>query len=172
MLGLVSGSRRLSTSLAIGRALSAVGGFSVTLEYRGMAWRTDSYASVEADAYRWHEDYLPGENSDCELVVGIGILNDVQPEASAYLDDARLGGARLFLHSAVPLESAAHANSAVNSAKAAIKRALQRSGASRVRLFLATPAHFALFLGHRLNATAPVTCHERGEAGYVATCSC
>lgn len=168
----LSGNRRLSASVAIGRVLSAVAGFRVTLQYRGEKWRTDSYAPSNEETYPWHEEYQPGEVSGGELTVGIGILNDVQQAVSAHLDCIQARTARLFLFSAVPLTSDAHANEAVNLAKAAIQRALQRSGARRISLFLASPAHFALFLGHRLNATAPVTCHERGDGNYVATCSC
>jgi CBASS immunity sensor of nucleotide second messenger signals len=38
-------------------------------------------------------------------------------------------------------------------------------------LFFAGPAFLALFLGHRLNATARVQCYERVESGdYVPAC--
>ena len=168
----LSGNRRLSAAVAIGRVLSAVAGFRVTLQYRGEEWRTDSYGPSNEKVYPWREEYQPGEVPGGKLAVGIGILNDVQPAVSAHLDGVQAGTARLFLFSAIPLVSDAHANEAANLAKAAIQRALQRSGARRISLFLATPAHFALFLGHRLNATAPVTCHERGDGGYVVTCSC
>lgn len=169
---LLSGNRRLSASVAIGRVLSAVAGFRVAMQYRGEEWRTDSYGPSNEKLYPWREEYQTGEASGGELAVGIGILNDVQPAVSAHLDRSGAGIARLFLFSADPLTSDAHANEAANLAKAAIQRALQRSGGRRISLFLATPAHFALFLGHRLNATAPVTCHERGEGHYVVTCSC
>ncbi|MBY0332873.1 MAG: SAVED domain-containing protein [Acetobacteraceae bacterium] len=168
----LSGHRRLSASVAVGRSLSAVAGFRVTMDYRGEAWRTDSYPPERERPYPWHEEYHPGEVPGGELAVGIGIINDVRPEVISHLDRYRKGTARLFLYSAIPLASDAHANGAVSLAKTAIQRGLQRAGARRLALFLAVPAHFALFLGHRLNATAPVTCHERGSDGYVATCSC
>ena len=168
----LSGTRRLSTSFAIGRTLSAVAGFKVSMEYRGEIWRTDSYPTQSEQPFIWQEEFLPGDEIEGGLSIGIGILNNVKPEVSAYLD--RTGGRtpRLFLHSTAPITSDAHANSAVNSAKIAIQAALKRSGAIQINLFLAAPAHFALFLGHRMNATATVKCHERSEMDYVPTCTC
>lgn len=42
---------------------------------------------------------------------------------------------------------------------------------TKIDLFFAGPSHVALFLGHRLNATAPIQCYEWvGSAKYVPTC--
>jgi hypothetical protein len=76
-----------------------------------------------------------------------------------------------MLHSPDALASDAHVNRAVAAAKAAVQSAVAETAAEVIHLFLATPAHFALFLGHRLNATARVVCHERSDCGYVPTCT-
>jgi hypothetical protein len=48
---------------------------------------------------------------------------------------------------------------------------LVHAGSKQVHLFFAGPAFLALFLGHRLNATAPIQCYERVSTGqYVPTC--
>lgn len=168
----LTGNRRLSASVAVGSILSAVAGFRVEMNHRGEIWRTDAHADGGTPDYPWREHFHPGgDASDC-LAVGIGIINDVEPEAARWLDAAGLEDIpRLFLHSCAAITSDAHGNRAVSAAKEAIQAALGRSGAKTIRLFLATPAHLALFLGHRLNATAPVICHERVNSGYVPTCT-
>ncbi|MBI4640000.1 MAG: SAVED domain-containing protein [Candidatus Tectomicrobia bacterium] len=48
---------------------------------------------------------------------------------------------------------------------------LSSTGSKQIDLFFAGPASLALFLGHRLNATAPIQCYEHVSTGhYIATC--
>jgi hypothetical protein len=105
------------------------------------------------------------------LAVIIGIGRDAAPEVHAYLLEKQLDLPILVLSGIEPLVSARHTNAAVRGAKAAVLDAMAKSGAKLVHLFLATPAHFALFLGHRLNATGVIQCYERvGPNMYHATC--
>ena len=70
-----------------------------------------------------------------------------------------------------PSSSASTARRAAAAAKEAITRELSATGARVLHLFLAVPAPFALFLGHRLNAVGEVQCYEWvGEGSYVPTC--
>ena len=168
----LTGSRRLSTSVAIGSVLSAVAGFRIEMNYKGEIWRTDAHPEGSTPDYVWREHFFPGANSSGELAVGIGVINDVEPEACRWLDAVGLGDTpRLFLHSTIPITSASHGNRAAGLAKAAIQSALGKLGAKRIRLFLAVPSYFAIFVGHRLNASAPIICHEPTDCGYVPTCS-
>ena len=60
----------------------------------------------------------------------------------------------------------------VATAKELICRVLEQSGAMTIHLFLACPSPFAMFLGHRLNATARVQCYEwTGSGNYTPTCA-
>jgi hypothetical protein len=104
-------------------------------------------------------------------VVTVGIGRDASPEVHAYLLEKGLNLPVLVLAGTEPLVSARHTNAAVRGAKTAILEATSKSGAKTVHLFLATPSHFALFLGHRLNATGVIQCYERvGTNAFQATC--
>jgi hypothetical protein len=73
----------------------------------------------------------------------------------------------LVLHSSDAMVSADQMNLAVEEAKQRISSVISRTGASVVHLFLAVPGPFALFLGHRLNATCTIQCYEHtGGASY------
>lgn len=165
------GTRRLSASLAIGSIFSAVAGFAVEMEYRdGVWWRTDAHASASEPAPAC-TSALTGTQGD-RLLVAIGVMRDVLGEVATF---AATAGIRdqpmLHMMSDAPLTSAEQANALVQVIKRDVASALHRTGAGMIDLFLAGPAPLALFLGHRLNATAPVQCHERVAPGqYVPTC--
>jgi SMODS-associated and fused to various effectors sensor domain len=77
----------------------------------------------------------------------------------------------LSMYSSSPIISPQHANVVVNQIKKEISKELTRTKSEKIHLFFAGPAHLALFLGHRLNATAPVQCYEwTGRNDYVPTC--
>jgi hypothetical protein len=70
-----------------------------------------------------------------------------------------------------PIFSPQHANVATRTIKNTISAEVSRIGVRRIHLFFAGPSHTALFLGHRLNAIAPIQCYEFVAAGsYVPTC--
>ena len=164
----LGGSRRLSASLCIGSVFSAVSGFAIDVEYRGQVWPSDSFSSGRS--YAWDMEEI-GEGERGEMAVAIGILKDVRGDVARFLErEGRAGDLRLVLRGAEPLSDPASANAAVASAKAAISGAVSGAGARVLHLFVAGPAPFALFLGHRLNAVGEVQCYELADDGsYVAT---
>lgn len=155
----LSGTRRLSGALAIGAVFSAVQGFTLDLVHRGTVWSTGAHADAHTPAYDWNEALTLADGSP-DLFVAIGITRDVVPSVDDYLAARGVAASRLGLTCLDPILSDQHTNRAVANAKSAISRSLVKSGASRVHLFLAGPSHFAACLGHRLNATAGVTCYE------------
>lgn len=165
------GSRRLSASLAIGAIFSAVAGFVVEMENRGgELWSTDAHPTVDTPAFPLAVggEVFPGER----LVVSVGVARDVAEEVERSLEALVLAGSpTLHLHSEGPVLSAEHANRAAKAIKDEIVDALSRSGSNYVDLFFAGPSPLALFLGHRLNATAKVRCYEWvSRDKYVPTC--
>lgn len=164
----VGGSRRLSGSLCIGSVFSAVSGFALEMDYRGEVWRTDEYGDP---AYPWEVERV-GEGQDREIAVAIGILKDIRGDVAQFLkNEGRNGELRLVLSGNAALDGPAAANAAAAAAKEAITRELSATGARLLHLFVAVPAPFALFLGHRLNAVGEVQCYEWvGEGSYVPTC--
>lgn len=167
----LTGSRRLSASLAIGATFSAVAGFSIEMEGRGgELWATNAYPTVTTPGFPLSTggNVVAGDR----LVVSVGVTRDITDEVEEALDALGLTGApTLHLHSEQPVLSAEHANKAAAALKTAIIEALSHTGSTRVDLFFAGPAFLALLLGHRINALASVRCYEwRLHGVYVPTC--
>lgn len=168
---LLSGERRLSSALAIGSVFSAVSGFSIEMQHRDAAYATNAHANQSTPEYDlWIETV--GRTQGERLVVAIGIVRKISEDVDAYLKACDLGDAtRLLIEGATPIFSAEQANLIVGKIKSAISEALDRSKAKQIDLFIAAPSFLALFIGHRLNATAPVQCYEwLGPGNYVKTC--
>jgi hypothetical protein len=166
----VSGSRRLSASVAIGAAFPAVSGFHVDIDYRGETWSTDSHPTNDTAPYSWRETQPSDEVHD--LVIAMSVIREIETDVAEFARNQSIGGGTaLSLHGEKPLVSAAQVNLAVRDAKNAIDAALAATKATKLHLFMAGPAPLALFLGHRLNATAPLVCYElTGDGSYQSTC--
>jgi hypothetical protein len=169
----LSGNRRLSATLAIGSVFSAVAGFSIEMQYREHIYATDTHAGPDTPAYplitRAPEEPFVGDH----LVVSIGILRDIVPEVDSYLASCGMADMpHLHLGGDAAIESAEQANLIVRQIKDLISDTLVKTGSRQIDLFIAAPAFLALFLGHRLNATAQVRCYEwTNTSGYVPTCT-
>jgi len=168
----LTGNRRLSASLACGWAFSAVAGFAIDVEQRAEVWPTDDHASPDTPPYTLRPSgSMPGLTGD-RLIVSLGIIREIDKEVEAHL--ARVGDRdlpTLHLWGAAPVVSASQANLIVRDVKNALSDALVSTGARQIDLYFAGPAALAVFLGHRLNATAPIRCHERiGVGHYLPTC--
>lgn len=166
----LTGTRRLSTSLAIGAIYSAVAGFSIDMVYRGEIWSTDAHQTLETPDYPFDISKSAGQGK--ELIVIVGILRDIFEEVNDTLKRLHLGEEPvLCLTSSRAILSPEQANLGVGKIKRVIVDELSRNHATKIHLFLAGPAFLALFLGHRLNATTTVQCYERTSPSiYVPTC--
>lgn len=168
----LTGNRRLSTSLAIGSIFSAVAGFSVDMQQRAeQIFATDAHAARGTPDYEIQSQRLGNEKGE-RLIVSVGIIRDVVPEVDEYLQKQGLNDLpRLHIKGDEPIVSAEQANLLTGKIKSLISENVVQSGAKQIDLFIASSAFLALFLGHRLNATAPVQCYERVAAGqYEPTC--
>lgn len=168
----LTGNRRLSASLAIGSVFSAVAGFALEMQYREGVYATDAHAvAAETPDYRLQSQRFGNEKGE-RLFVSIGIIRDVMPEVDEYLQKQELYDLpRLHIKGDAPIVSPEQANLVAGKIKSLISESVVQSGAKQIDLFIAAPAFLALFLGHRLNATAPVQCYERVAAGqYEPTC--
>lgn len=167
----LTGNRRLSASLAIGAVFSAVAGFVVEMENRGgELWSTDAHPKADTPAFPLA---VGGEIFSAErLVVSVGVVRGIASEVDRSLRELGLAGVpTLHLHHEGAVLSAEHANKAAKAIKDAIVDALARCGGNHVNLFFAGPSVLALFVGHRLNATGAVRCHEWvSRDKYVPTC--
>ena len=150
--------------------LSAVAGFVVDVDYRGESWTTDAFPTPDTREYPLTLAYHPGTGDN--LVVTVGIIRNIVPEVESDLERHGLRAApALYVRGDRAITSPTQASLAIRAVKDAISDALASSGSSLIHLFFAGPAFFALFLGHRLNATAPIQCYERVAVGrYIPTC--
>lgn len=166
----VSGSRRLSSALALGAVFSATSGFSISLEHRdGMWWHTDDHAGTEDNVPLFIE--RPRRQGE-QLIVSLGIPQNIRASVEKYAYNQDAGNLPLLnIHFAQPVENSRQANAIVAQVKASIREALTQTHATQIHLFCAVPSFIALLIGHRLNATALVQCYEFiGADNYVPTC--
>lgn len=170
---IVSGNRRLSSSLALGAVFSAVAGFSLEMLYRGdSVWATDAHANKDTPSYNLAPTGSSAELLGERLVVSVSIIRNIAKEVESDLERHGLGHMPvLHLHGQDPIVSAPQANLITGMIKQYISDALRQTGAQQVDIFFAGPSYLALFLGHRVNATAPLQCYERVAVSYyVPTC--
>lgn len=169
---LLSGNRRLSASIAFGYIFSAVSGFGVEMFYRSATWATDTHPDEATPTYslisRGSYDHVAGDR----LVVSVSIMRDIVSEVERDLERHGLVEMpSLHIKGESPIVSPQQANLIVREIKNLLSAALSCTGARQLDLFFAGPAFLALFLGHRLNATAVVQCYECTATGrYVPTC--
>jgi len=168
----LTGSRRLSAALAIGFTFPAVAGFTIEMNHRGQIWATNSFEAYDNDQYPITTRYVDMPSDG--LVVSISIPNqditlNVEQFIAAHSTEAL---ARLHIKGERTIQSSRQANTAVNNIKQAILQALARGHYQNIHLFFAGPSFLALFLGHRLNATANIQCYEHISSSlYVPTCT-
>ena len=164
------GNRRISACLALGSVFSAVRGYAIEMEYRDEIWATNAHPTSETPAYSLTHRIL-GEKGD-GLVVSISICRNIVNDVQANLEKFGLPNAPLLdIQGEQPITSPEQANIAVRNIKSLIVQNLLSTGGRIIHLFYAGPAHVALFLGHRLDATAPVICYGwTGANQYSQTC--
>jgi hypothetical protein len=166
----LSGARRLCASLAIGACFSAVRGFTLEIDYRGEIYASDAYPDASTPEYHWSVNHVPGTGDT--LIVTIGVLREIRGDVDVFLhaQEGRLFPA-VHLFGSEPFLSAPHANRAVEYAKRIIAETRSQAQAKNIALFLSGPNYFALFLGHRLNAIAPIQCYQyTGTGQYTPAC--
>ncbi|MHC5826277.1 MAG: SAVED domain-containing protein, partial [Nostoc sp.] len=126
--------------------------------------------NTETPLYPLASSLIEGKGKS--LVVSINIhrnsLIDVQRNLAKFgLSDAPL----LEIQGEQPITSTEQANWIVSNLKRQLTWYLQFTNCQEIHLFLTSPAYLALFLGHRLDATAPIICYGWGETRqYYQTC--
>jgi hypothetical protein len=165
----LSGEQRLPVFMAIGSVFAAVAGFVLEYRNRDGVWKTNAYPGPKT--YSWKLDFTGGISSE-DIAVSIGVMKNIKEQVCADLDRRGLGGIpRLHLFNEAPLVSAEQTNAAVEAGKREIGGAVARTGAKTMHLYVAGPAHLALFLGHRLKAICDVQTYVwAGPSGYSPAC--
>jgi hypothetical protein len=163
----LGGSYRLTTAIALGKALRAASGFELEIETRSGIWSTDDRPRPD-ETYPAFVINEPASLGGDRLVVSIGILRDPAGDlvASGVMQSNILGA---FM--AAPVTSGGATQVAVSTVKAAVAAAAARLKPAAIDLYFAGPAAFAVALGHRWNAMPPTQLHEfiAAERRYVPT---
>ena len=129
------------------------------METKEEIWYTDDHSQADTPDYRWKRDIYNSELTS-EIVIAVSIKREIANEVEQYLKTTNFRGLRLYLFSNTAILSAAHANQAVEKVKQMINESVAAVDAKKTHLFIAAPAQFALFLGHRLNAMGEIQCYE------------
>lgn len=125
---------------------------------------------MKTPAYALGHNLMEGKGN--RLVVSISIHRNILDEVQANLERLDLSDAPLLdVQGEQPVISSAQANVAVQNIKNLINQNLLSTHSKVIHLFYAGPAHLALFLGHRLDGTAPIICYGWGsDRQYYQTC--
>lgn len=104
--------------------------------------------------------------------MSISILRDISSDVEACLPELQLEQMPvLHIQGNQAITSPEQTNLIIQKVKNFISDKVSTYGSKVIHLFLATPAPLAIFLGHRLNATASIQCYEWIKANqYTATC--
>lgn len=164
----LGGSFRLSTAFALGWSLRSAIGFELEIPTREGPWRTDDRPTAGDTDPGWHFTQPTGLDGD-QLIVSVGVLRDPSAELPATAGVS--GDAVLSAYCPEPLTSASVAQASVALVKRAVDSTAAKLKPSRIRLYIAGPASFAVALGHRWNAMPPTQLHEylSAERRYVPT---
>jgi hypothetical protein len=164
----LNGSFRLSTAVSVGHAFRAANGFELEIPVREGRWLTDDHLDAKAVASSWRF-CMPSGTFNGELAVSVGIIRDPLPNLSRTAGVAADAVLSAYLPHA--LQSGKEAQAGVALIKEHVARAVGQLQPTKIRLFVAGPAAFAVALGHRWNAMPPTQLHEflQAEHRYVPT---
>jgi hypothetical protein len=152
----LSGSYRLSTGMAVGWALRSALGVDLQIETRSGVWSTDDRAgAVEEPAWTVTS---PSASHEGRLLITIGVIRD--PVAQVVEAMNVPADKILALHHAGPLTSGKEAQAGASAVKRAVDAAIAQYRPKVVDVFIASPAAFAVAVGHRWNAMPPTQLHE------------
>jgi hypothetical protein len=163
----VTGSMRLPLWFAVGRELSDVRQWTLSLDQHGHEWHT---SPAEATTPRTLAEVQIGQGTD--LAIAAALTHDPTTDIEAYLHEASIPvGVLLSLgpEGDPGYQSVPNGQWAAGWARAArdqARSAARMHGARRIHLFMAAPQAIALMLGHHWNLTPPTTLYEHRPPGY------
>ena len=164
----LGGSYRLTTAMALGWSLRSAHGFELDVPTRGGTWSTDDRPRVGQSYPEWRIEAPECVHGD-QLAVSVGVLRDpsVDLPHTATVPDR----SALVFHLSTLLTSASEAQAGACVIKQVVEATVARLRPTRLDLYMAVPAAFAVVLGHRWNAMPQTHLHEyvARESRYVET---
>lgn len=161
----LSGKHRLSMACVLGDAFSATKEFILHVEHNGVQYHTNNHAQ-ESEPF-FTETTVAGAGG--EGVVTVALPTEAAMDVAAAMEGTLRGAHSLSMFSERAIDSMASLNRAVAETKAALYKFRSTNRLQLIHLFLKTPSHFAMVLGHRLNGIGPVQLYDWVEGRYVRT---
>lgn len=170
----------LSVGMMFGHVFAEAAGYSITIQQQSPGvdgglqyWSTDS---IQQEALHLDIVELEGVSSGKDVVIGIGITDDVKPRVDQFLARTSLKGcATLYLHpSDGPGPLTVNENNVgalAISIKQHMRRFADQQRARIIHLFYFGPLGLSVLLGQKLNGLPDIQCYERDKLeGYVSSC--
>lgn len=162
----LGGFYRLTTAFVLGWAFRATSGFELEISTRGGTWNTDDRPLAGAEPTMKIDE--PRSLVRGRLLVAVGVLRRPADDLVASGVDP---SALLSIEFKEPISSGREAERIVSLVKTAVASVVSRLRPDVIDLYLASPAAFAVSLGHRWNAMGPTQIYEFVQATrtYVPT---
>jgi hypothetical protein len=163
----LSAKQRMSLACLLGYTFAATKGFVLDIDHNGERFRTDEHGQAPEPFFAVASS--DGNGGSPEGVVAIAFPTQAAADVTVATEVGLGHAPRLDLASGRAIDGTPALNKAVAEAKSALVDFRSRNKLEVVHLFIKAPSHFALVLGHRLNAVGRVQLYDWVDGRYVAT---
>jgi len=163
----LSGKQRMSLACLLGYTFAAAKGFVLDIDHNGERFRTDEHAQMPESFFAL--TLSPEHDGNREGVATIAFPTEAAADVVGATSAGLALAPRLDLVSGRAIDGAHAMNKAVAEAKSALVHFRARNQLERVHLFIKAPSHFAMVLGHRLNAVGRIQLYDWVDGRYAAT---
>lgn len=164
----LSSKQRMSLACLLGYTFAATRGFILDIDHNGARFRTDEHAQAPGPFFT--ADSTSGDDGVKEGVASIAFPTRAVADVTAATAGNLARAPRLELTSANVIDGPLKLNRAVAEAKSALVDFRSYHRLDVIHLFIKAPSHFAMMLGHRLNAVGRIQLYDWVDSSYVATC--
>lgn len=159
---------RMSAAMMLGYGFSATRGARLVITHRGETFDCGDFRRTSEAAFSVEHTYegVSGGHGVVAIAFAPGVQADLE-RASAALGLA--GVPTALLHSARPIASNMDLTAAAEDAKRFLAEYRSQRALQRLHLFVKGPSHFAMALGHRLNALGEIQLYDWVNSAYRPT---
>lgn len=163
----LSGKQRMSLACLLGYTFSAAKGFVLDIDHNGERFRTDEHAQMPEPFFAVTSS--PANGGIKEGVATIAFPTEAAADVAVATGAGLALAPRLDFVSGRAIDGTLSLNKAVAEAKSALVDFRSRNRLEVIHLFIKAPSHFAMVLGHRLNAVGRIQLYDWSDGRYVTT---
>jgi hypothetical protein len=163
----LSAKQRMSLACLLGYTFSATKGFVLDIEHNDEHFRTDDHVQRPEPFFT----LTANRGRGAEGVATIAFPTSASADVGAAIEGRLEHAPALALFSGRAVDGIATLNKAVAEAKAALVDFRSTNRLEVIHLYIKAPSHFAMVLGHRLNAVGRIQLYDWVNGRYVATAS-